>query len=174
MTVPAPGAGAEQDDGVHLQDVAAEEERRDVGRDGDDEADEQQARPGLLQARRRSVGPALRPTTPMKTARPIVSKTQSAGSGIRPNVGRTERSQPKTSPMMSAPPLAVRLSGRPPTVTVRSADEAAEEDAEADEDDVRLARRALDVAERLPGALDVLAASRRSGGGRPGRRGRRP
>ena len=66
-----------------------------------------------------NVGPAFRPTTPMKTARPIVSKTQSAGSGILPNVGRTERSQPKTRPMMSAPPLAVRLSGRPPTVTVR-------------------------------------------------------
>ena len=41
-----------------------------------------------------------------------MSKTQSAGSGIRPNVGRIERSQPNTSPMMSAPPLAVRLSGK--------------------------------------------------------------
>jgi len=38
---------------------------------------------------------------------------------MRPNVGRTERSQPKTSPMISAPPLAVRLRGRPPTVTER-------------------------------------------------------
>ncbi len=56
----------------------------------------------------------------MKTARPIVSKTQRAASGIRPNVGRTERSQPKTSPMMSAPPLAVRESGMPPTLTERS------------------------------------------------------
>ena len=53
----------------------------------------------------------------MNTARPIVSNTQSAGSGMRPKVGRTERSQPKTRPMMSAPPLAVRLSGTPPTVT---------------------------------------------------------
>ena len=54
----------------------------------------------------------------MKTARPIVSKTQSAGSGMRPKVGRTERSQPKTSPMMSAPPLAVRLIGRSPSWSV--------------------------------------------------------
>ncbi len=43
-----------------------------------------------------------------------MSNTQSAGSGMRPKVGRTERSQPKTSPMMSAPPLAVRLRGRSP------------------------------------------------------------
>ena len=93
---------------------------------------------------------------PMKTASPTVSNTHSAASGMRPNVGRTERSQPKTSPMISAPPLAVRLRGRPPTVTVSSADEAAEQDAQADEDDVGLARGPLDVAERLPGALDVL------------------
>jgi hypothetical protein len=46
----------------------------------------------------------------------MVSKTHSAGSGMRPNVGLTERSQPKTSPMISAPPLAVSESGRSPTV----------------------------------------------------------
>ena len=56
----------------------------------------------------------------MKTARPIVSKTQSAGSGMRPKVGRTERSQPNTRPMMSAPPLAVRLIGRSPSWSVRA------------------------------------------------------
>ena len=54
----------------------------------------------------------------MKTARPTVSNTHSAGSGMRPKVGRTERSQPKTSPMMSAPPLAVRLRGRSPILRV--------------------------------------------------------
>ena len=64
------------------------------------------------------LGPALMPTTPMKTARPMVSNTQSAGSGMRPKVGRTERNQPNTRPMMSAPPLAVRLKGRVPTISV--------------------------------------------------------
>ena len=63
------------------------------------------------------LGPAFKPTTPMKTARPTVSKTQSAGSGMRPNVGRTDRSHPNTSPMISEPPLAVRLSGKPPILT---------------------------------------------------------
>ena len=53
----------------------------------------------------------------MNTARPMVSNTHSAGSGMRPNVGRTERSQPKTRPMMSAPPLAVSVSGTPATLT---------------------------------------------------------
>ena len=91
----------------------------------------------------------------MNTARPMVSKTQSAGSGMRPKVGRTERSHPKTRPMMSAPPLAVRLSGRPPIVDDQQAEQAAEEDAEADEDDVGLARRPLHVPERPPGPLDV-------------------
>ena len=63
------------------------------------------------------LGPALRPTTPMKTHSPTVSKIQIAGSGIRPKNGYTDRSQPNTSPMIRAPPLAVRVSGRPPTVT---------------------------------------------------------
>ena len=50
---------------------------------------------------------------------------------------------------MSAPPLAVRLSGTLPTSIVSSADEPADDDAEADEDDVGLARRTLDVADGL-------------------------
>ena len=58
-----------------------------------------------------NVGPAVNPTMPMKTARPTVSKIQRAGSGILPNVGYTERSQPKTRPMMSAPPLVVSVRG---------------------------------------------------------------
>ena len=78
---------------------------------GDDEADDEQARARLVRRPVTKLGPALRPTTPMNTARPIVSNTHSAGSGMRPNVGRTERSQPNTSPITSAPPLAVRLSG---------------------------------------------------------------
>ena len=85
----------------------------------------------------------------MKTARPTVSKIQSAGSGIRPNVGYTERNQPKTRPMMSAPPLAVSLSGNPSDLNRQQPDETADEDAEAEEDDIRLAGWTLDVAECL-------------------------
>ena len=53
----------------------------------------------------------------MKTVSPTVSNTHMAASGIRPNVGRTARSQPNTRPMIRAPPLAVRVSGSPPIVT---------------------------------------------------------
>ena len=101
------------------------------------------------------LGPALRPTTPMKTARPTVSNTQSAGSGIRPKVGRTDRSQPNTRPMMSAPPLAVRLKRQGADHQRQRAQQSAGQDAEADEDDVGFARRPLDVAERAAGPLDV-------------------
>ena len=55
----------------------------------------------------------------MNTASPIVSNTHSAGSGIRPKVGRTERSHPNTSPITSAPPLDVRVSGKSPMRRVR-------------------------------------------------------
>ena len=58
---------------------------------------------------------------------------------------------------MSAPPLAVRLSGRRPIVTESSADEPADDDAEADEDHVGLVRAPLDVTEHPADALDVLA-----------------
>ena len=40
---PRPGAGPEQDDRVHLQDVAAEQDRREMRRHGDQQADEDQA-----------------------------------------------------------------------------------------------------------------------------------
>ena len=91
----------------------------------------------------------------MKTARPMVSKTQSAGSGMRPNVGRTERSQPKTSPMMSAPPLAVSVSGTPATSTDSMPNKPADQHAEADKHDVGFARRTFEVAERRADARDV-------------------
>ena len=61
---------------------------------------------------------------------------------------------------MSAPPEAVRLSGRPPTVTERRPTKPAEDDAEAHEHDVGLARGTLDVAERLSDALDFTGPAR--------------
>ena len=112
------------------------------------------------------LGPALRPTTPMNTARPILSKTQSAGSGMRPKVGRTERSHPNTRPMTSAPPLAVRLSGTAPTVTVNSPKSPPRKMPMPDKHHVGLARRPLDVAERRARALDVAPWPRRASTGR--------
>ena len=40
---------------------------------------------------------------------------QTVEDGMRPNVGRTERSQPKTSPANSAPPAVDKVIGIPPT-----------------------------------------------------------
>ena len=50
----------------------------------------------------------------MKTLRPTEFMNQKAGAGMRPNFGRTERSQPRISPAISAPPAVDRLSGTPP------------------------------------------------------------
>ena len=91
----------------------------------------------------------------MNTARPMVSNTHSAGSGMRPNVGRTDRNQPKTRPMMSAPPLAVSVSGTPATLTDNMPNKPADQHAEADEHDVGFARRTFEVADRLADACDV-------------------
>src|SRR5262249_12903757 len=49
-------------------------------------------------------GPEEMPTMAMKTLRPTEFMNHTVGDGIRPNVGRTERSQPKTMPEISAPP----------------------------------------------------------------------
>ena len=76
------------------------------------QGDQEAIRSTLGPVARRAVtkpGPVFKPMTAMKTASPTVSKTQSAGSGMRPKVGRTDRSHPDTSPIISAPPLAVRL-----------------------------------------------------------------
>ena len=105
----------------------------------------------------------------MNTARPMVSNTHSAGSGMRPNVGRTERSQPKTSPMMRAPPLAVRVSGTPGDVDRQHAEQPADQHAKADEHDVGLARRTFEVADRLTDARDVEAHCPRCAAGRRAR-----
>src|SRR5215475_6861817 len=49
-------------------------------------------------------GPDEIPTTAMNTLRPTEFMNHTVGVGIRPNVGRTERSQPKNSPEINAPP----------------------------------------------------------------------
>src|ERR1700757_3197525 len=82
----------------------------------DEEAHQEKARSRDPQTETK-LGPVVKPTTPMNTARPTVSKTQSAGSGMRPKVGRTERSHANASPMIREPPLTARLSGKPPALT---------------------------------------------------------
>src|ERR1700739_3974098 len=49
-------------------------------------------------------GPDEMPTIAMNTLRPTEFMNQTVDDGMRPNVGRTERSQPKNRPEMSAPP----------------------------------------------------------------------
>src|SRR4051812_30380421 len=46
-------------------------------------------------------GPEEMPTTAMNMLRPTEFMNHTVGDGIRPNVGRTERSQPKKSPEIS-------------------------------------------------------------------------
>src|SRR5258705_1812434 len=59
-------------------------------------------------------GPDEMPTTAMNTFRPTEFMNHTVDDGIRPNVGRTERSQPKNRPEINAPPEVPRVSGTLP------------------------------------------------------------
>src|ERR1700749_3554469 len=59
-------------------------------------------------------GPDEMPTTAMNTFRPTEFMNHTVEDGIRPNVGRTERSHPKKMPEISAPPEVDRGSGTLP------------------------------------------------------------
>src|SRR6478736_7974433 len=59
-------------------------------------------------------GPDEMPTTAMKILRPTEFMNQTVGDGIRPNFGRTERSQPKNRPAISAPPDVDSVKGTSP------------------------------------------------------------
>src|SRR5215213_10258511 len=61
-------------------------------------------------------GPDERPTIAMNTFKPTEFMNQTVGDGMRPNIGRTERSQPKKSPAIKAPPDVDNVSGTPPTL----------------------------------------------------------
>ena len=52
----------------------------------------------------------------MNTFKPTEFMNHTVGVGIRPNVGRTERSQPKNSPEINAPPDVESVRGTPPTL----------------------------------------------------------
>ena len=51
----------------------------------------------------------------MKMLRPTEFMNQIVGIGMRPKVGRTERSHPPTIPATSAPPAVDSVRGTPPT-----------------------------------------------------------
>src|ERR1700720_543881 len=59
-------------------------------------------------------GPEEMPTTAMNTFRPTEFMNQTVGDGIRPKVGRTERSQPKKRPAINTPPEVESVIGTPP------------------------------------------------------------
>src|SRR5882672_4728871 len=61
-------------------------------------------------------GPDEMPTTAMNTFRPTEFMNHTVGDGIRPKVGRTERSHPKKRPEISAPPEVDSVSGTLPTL----------------------------------------------------------
>src|ERR1700759_4134715 len=61
-------------------------------------------------------GPEEMPTTAMKTFKPTEFMNQTVGEGMRPKVGRTERSQPKKMTAISAPPEVDNVSGTLPTL----------------------------------------------------------
>lgn len=60
------------------------------------------------------LGPALMPTTATNRHNPKVSMNHWAPGGTLPNVGYLPRSQPKTRPMISAPPDVDSEIGTPP------------------------------------------------------------
>src|SRR5262245_16475997 len=59
-------------------------------------------------------GPEEMPTMAMKTLRPTEFMNHTVADGIRPNVGCTERSQPKNSPAIKAPPEVDSVKGTLP------------------------------------------------------------
>src|SRR6478752_1498307 len=56
-------------------------------------------------------GPDEMPTTAMNTLRPTEFMNHTVDEGIRPKVGRTERSHPKNRPAINTPPEVDSVSG---------------------------------------------------------------
>src|SRR6516165_6652374 len=61
-------------------------------------------------------GPEEMPTTAMNTFRPTEFMNHTVDDGIRPKVGRTERSHPKNRPDINAPPEVESVRGTLPTL----------------------------------------------------------
>src|SRR5262245_28276657 len=80
------------------------------------------ATPHMKRLRPRSWSPATKPgpdempTTAMNTLRPTEFMNHTVDDGIRPKVGRTERSHPKNRPEINAPPDVDNVKGTLPTL----------------------------------------------------------
>src|SRR3984885_4940744 len=61
-------------------------------------------------------GPDERPTTAMNTFRPTEFMNKTVDDGIRPKVGRQERSQPKNRPAIKTPPEVDSVRGTLPAL----------------------------------------------------------
>ena len=88
-----------------------------------------------------------------------MSKTQSAGSGMRPKVGRTERSHPNTKPHDQRASTGGEAEGQTANLNGQQADQPSHKNTEAHEYDVGFARRWLGVAEDFAYALHVLGSA---------------
>ena len=98
----------------------------------------------------------------MKMLRPTEFMNQTVGVGMRPKVGRTERSQPPTMPAISAPPAVDSVSGTPPTLKTSEPISAPITIARADERHVGDVGRAIGDAEQLGRRRWCPACGRRS------------
>ena len=98
---------------MESEDVFADQHCQGHRDDRGRHAPEQQAKAKLLKSGDEA-GPCESPTTAMNTFRPIEFMNHTVDDEIRPNVGRTERNQPKKRPEINAPPEVPRVSGTLP------------------------------------------------------------
>jgi len=135
--------------------VTSEEQRHQVRRDRDEEADHHQARPRCAQT-----GDETRPRTQPHDADEDreTDRVEHPEGRLRDAAERRAHgAQPAEHEAHDQRTAAGRQAERKAADRDdQEADEAAEQNAQADEDDIGLARGPLDIAESRPGAFDIL------------------
>ena len=101
-------------------------------------------------------GPAEMPTMAMKMLRPTEFMNQMVGVGMRPKLGRTERSHPPMMPAMSAPPAVDSVSGTPAMLKTSEPIRAPITTNSADERHVGDVGRTIGDTQQLDGLVGVL------------------
>ena len=101
-------------------------------------------------------GPAEMPTMAMKTLSPTEFMNHTVDDGMRPKVGRTERSQPKTRPGDQRAAGGGQRQRHAAHLAHQRADQRAERDRAADEGDVGDVARTVGHAQVLGGGRGVL------------------
>ena len=104
-------------------------------------------------------GPAEMPTMAMKMLRPTEFMNQTVGVGMRPKVGRTERSQPPTMPAIERAAGGGQRQRHAADLEDQRADQGADHDRRADERHVGDVGRAIGDAQQLGGGVGVLRAA---------------